>query len=84
MDDTLKAVEVTGTVDEAGRLALDEPLRHVGPSRVRLIILFPEGADAEEREWLRAAMVNPALDFLKDPAEDVYTVSDGKPFGSEG
>jgi hypothetical protein len=33
-----------------------------------------------EMEWLRAATVNPAFEFLKDQAEDVYKPTDGKPF----
>ena len=34
----------------------------------------------EETEWLRAATINPAFDFLKEPEEDIYTLADGKPF----
>jgi len=79
----MKAVEVTGTIDEKGRLHLDEPLSVAGPSRVRVILLFPE-EDIDEREWLRAASQNPAFDFLKNPAEVIYTLSDGKPFHDEG
>ncbi len=37
-------------------------------------------AKAEENEWLRAAAHNPAFAFLKEPLEDIYTLSDGKPF----
>ncbi len=55
--------------------------------RVRVIIVFPEEtdvADMDEKEWLRAAGQNPAFDFLKDPLEDRYTLSDGKPALPEG
>ena len=27
---------------------------------------------------------NPAFDFLKDPEEDIYTLSDGRPFYDAG
>jgi len=54
--------------------------RIVGPTRVRIIILLPEEADIDEMEWLRAAAVNPAFDFLKEPEEDIYTLADGRPF----
>lgn len=37
-------------------------------------------AKLEELEWLKAALGNPAFDFLKDPEEDIYTLADGKPF----
>jgi len=80
MDNAMRALEITGTVDEQRQLHLDAPLPITGPSRVRVIILFPEETDIDEREWLRAAMANPAFDFLREPAEDVYTIADGKPF----
>ena len=72
----LKAIEVGGTIDEQRRLRLDEPLPIVGPSRVRVIILIPEEAGIDEKEWLQAAAGNPAIDFLKEPEEDVYTPAD--------
>ena len=77
---SMKAVEITGTVDEQGQLHLDERLDIPRPGRVRVILLFPEDADISEHEWLRAAASNPAFGFLADPAEDIYTLADGKPF----
>lgn len=79
MDVAVKAIETTGTVDAQHRLLLDEPLPVAGPTRVRVIILFPE-EDIDEKEWLYAAASNPAFDFLKEPEEDIYTSEDGKPF----
>jgi hypothetical protein len=75
-----KAIEITGTVDKMHRLLLDEPIPIAGPSKVRVIILLNEEADIEESEWLRAATINPAFDFLKEQGEDIYTAADGKPF----
>ncbi len=75
-----KAIEITGMVDKMHRLLLDEPIPIAGPSKVRVIILLNEEADIDEREWLRAAATNPAFDFLKEPAEDIYSINDGKPF----
>ena len=80
MELAMKAIEMTGTVDEQGHLHLDEPLTVPASSRVRIILLFPEEADIDEHEWLRGATSNSAFDFLKDPAEDIYTLADGKPF----
>jgi hypothetical protein len=40
--------------------------------------------DLDEKEWLQAAAINPAFDFLKDPEEDIYTLADGKPFHDQG
>jgi hypothetical protein len=80
----LKALEVAGTIDEQRQLHLDDPLPIVGPSRVRVIILIPEESDMDEKEWLQAAVSNPAFDFLKEPEEDIYTLADGKPFHDQG
>jgi hypothetical protein len=80
MEAALRAFEVTGVIDEHRQLHLIEPLPIGGPSRVRVIILVPEQPDIDETTWLRAAAANPAFHFLKEPREDIYTVSDGKPF----
>ena len=71
----MKAIEITGTIDAQCRLHLDGPLPRGGPRRVRVIILMDEEDDMSEQEWLRAATVNPAFDFLQDPAEDIYTLA---------
>ena len=83
MEAATKAIETTGTIDAQHHLVLDETLPVVGPTRVRVIILVPEESDISETEWLQAAAANPAFDFLKDPEEDIYTLSDGRPFYDE-
>ncbi len=75
-----KAIETTATINFNRQLVLDEQLPIVGPTKVRVIILLPEGVDIDEKEWLRSASVNSAFDFLKEPEEDIYTLADGKPF----
>ena len=80
----IKAIETTGIVDKEHRLHLDGPLSIAGPIRVRVIILVPEEAEIGESEWLHAAASNPAFDFLKEPEEDLYSLSDGRPFRDEG
>ena len=79
-----KAIETTGTIDAQHHLVLDETLPITGLTRVRASHLLPEESDTNETEWLQAAAANPALDFLKDPEEDIYTLSDGRPFYDEG
>jgi len=81
---TTKAIEATGTIDAQRQLVLDEPLPVIGPTKVRVIILLPEEADIDEMEWLQAAAANPAFDFLKEPEEDIYPLSDGRPFDDKG
>ena len=82
MENPLQAVELIGTIDEKGQLHLDEPISAVGQGRVR-VILLPEETEIGENEWLKAAASNPAFDFLKDPAEDIYTLDDGQPFNDQ-
>ncbi len=64
----VRAIETTGVIDEKNRLRLDKPLPIVKSSRVRVIVLFPEEYEQEisESEWLYAAVVNPAFNFLKE------------------
>ena len=52
--------------------------------KVRGLILVTEEQEITEDEWLRAAASNAAFDFLQSPAEDIYTLDDGKPFHDEG
>jgi hypothetical protein len=80
----MKAVEVTGIVDEQGNLQLDQPLVGAKSSRVRAILLFPDAEEIDEQDWLKAASSNPVFAFLHDPEEDIYTLEDGKPLDDEG
>jgi hypothetical protein len=80
MESPMRAVELSGHLDAAGQLHLDEPLRGLGAGRVRVLILLPEEQDVDQAEWLRAAAGSSAFDFLRDPEEEVYDEHDGKPF----
>jgi len=83
MADPLTAIEVTGTVDEHHQLRLDQALPIAGPTRVRVIVLYPLDEKWDEKEWLRAATRSPAFSHLKEAAEDIYTINDGEPFRDE-
>jgi hypothetical protein len=80
METMLKAIEATGFVDEKQQFHFDTPLPIKLPSRVRVIILVPDDSEIDEREWLYAAAKNPSFAFLREDVEDIYSVSDGKPF----
>jgi hypothetical protein len=84
MMEMMQAVEATGTVDEQGALHLDQPITAIRPGRVRVLLLMADDTDIDEQEWRRGAARNPAFDFLDDPAEDIYTRNDGRPFHDEG
>lgn len=61
-------------------IVLDEP--YDLPANASLIVtILPSASDADSEDaWLRAAASSSAFAFLADPAEDIYTAADGKPF----
>lgn len=77
----LTAIETTGTIEPNGRIVIDETFSVNTTTLVRVIILFPENEDLNEGEWLQAAAKNEVFDFLNDPDEDIYSLTDGKPLG---
>ena len=83
MEVAMTAIETTGTIDEHHQLQLDGLLPFPGPKRVRVIVLYPRSDEWDETEWLQAAARNPAFAFLNDPEEDIYSLTDGKPFHDE-
>ena len=83
MEDVMTAIEITGTIDEHRRLELDEALPVSGPMRVRVIVMYPSEEARDEKEWLYAATHNPAFDYLSEPEENIYSLSDGEPFHDE-
>jgi hypothetical protein len=77
------AVEMTGTIDQYRQLRLDGDLPIAGPKRVRVIVLYSlDDEEISEAEWLTAAARNPAFQFLKEE-EDIYSLTDGRPFHDE-
>jgi hypothetical protein len=82
MDTGLTAIEVNGTVDENQQLQLDTALPIHGPKRVRVFVLY-SADEWNDSEWLLAATRNAAFAVLNDPAEDIYTFSDGQPFNAQ-
>jgi len=46
----MKAIEVTGNLDETGQLSLDHPIENFAPSRVRVIVLFPDVTEEVETD----------------------------------
>jgi hypothetical protein len=74
MEIPMTAIEMTGTVDEYSQLILDGTLPFAGPKRVRVIVLSTLDDEEDELTWLQAAS------FLANPEEDIYTLTDGRPF----
>jgi len=80
MEHVMNAIELTGIIDEHHRLRVDDLLPVAGPKYVRVFVLYPLEDEWDETEWLQAAARNPVFDFLQDPEEDIYSLTDGKPF----
>lgn len=83
METTLSAIELSGTVNENHQIQLDEPLPIEASKRVRVIVLYATDDDMSEKEWMQAAAANSTFAFLNDPAEDIYSLEDGKPLADE-
>jgi hypothetical protein len=76
----MKSIACAGTINANGELVLDEPLPQNQPSRVQIVILFPESPaspDLTPVQWNKIATNNPSFAFLHDPEEDIYTLEDG-------
>ncbi len=54
----MKAIKVMGTIDEQGQLALDSPLTIDKQSRVEVIVLIPDEAEAEEDFQTKEEILN--------------------------
>ena len=81
----MRAVEVDGEIDAEGHLHLNETFLASGrPQRVKVLVLFPDDDEIDEQTWLSNASKSPTFGFLRDPKEDIYSLSDGKPFTDEG
>ena len=86
METRMAAVGLTGTIDKNQRLTLDQPMPVNGPVRVKIILLYPlteTDDDIDKEEWLYAVAHNPAFADLREEAEDIYSLSDGKPFNDQ-
>jgi len=78
---SLSITEVAGQIDARGRLSVDETLPVEGPLPVRVWVLLQPNADEfDDRAWLSTLAQNPVFADLNNPAEELYTLDDGKPF----
>ena len=77
----MKAFEINTKTDKSGYLKFNYPLEKK-ESKVRVILLVDEKSYEvdEEQLWMRAISSNPALSFLSDTEENIYTLADGEPF----
>jgi hypothetical protein len=57
----MKAIEVTGTIDQHGHLLLDQPINIGISSQVRVIVLFPEPITEEDSDDTPIAEIKASL-----------------------
>jgi hypothetical protein len=77
----MKAIEINSRTDKTGYLKINYKLNR-SDSKVRVLILLDDDSSDidEEAIWMNSISNNPAFNFLKDSAEDVYSLEDGQPF----
>jgi hypothetical protein len=81
--EAMKAIEVTGSVNKEGYVAIDRPIANAKPLRFRGILLLPDSVDSQDEEWSPDAISASVRDLLDDPEEDIYTLEDGEPIDDE-
>jgi len=74
----MNAIEIKTITKSEGSISLEKTGLN-GGIPVRVLILSEE-EDMEEKNYLKFLSNNPALDFLNEPEENVYSAKDGKPF----
>jgi hypothetical protein len=83
----MKSIACAGNISANGELLLDEPLPQNQPSRVQIVILFPESPkspDLTPEQWNKIVANNPSFAFIHDREEDIYTLEDGVSVSYEG
>jgi len=73
----MKIVKLSGNVDENGRLSAQVPLS-ICPGPVTILV-FPVSQEADEAHLWTAGVAHEWTDDLSDPAQDIYTLTDGDP-----
>ena len=76
----MKAIEINSKTAKSGLLKINYKLNRAD-SNVRVLILLDDDAENDEEAiWMNSISNNPTFDFLKDSAEDIYSLKDGEPF----
>lgn len=76
----MRAIETTGHIDKPGLLKLDTKINFDRNKQLKIIILINDEDEIHDSVWMSGTSFNPAFDFLEDEGENIYSLSDGKPF----
>lgn len=73
----MSTITLTGHVDDQHRLTAEVP-DSIPPGPVRLVIASLSDEDEAGDAWM-VGIAREWTDELNDPAQDIYTLSDGEP-----
>jgi hypothetical protein len=73
----MNIVKLSGNVDENRRLSAQVPAS-IRPGPVTVVVLPEMHEEEEARSWT-AGIAQEWMDELVDPAQDIYTITDGEP-----
>jgi hypothetical protein len=82
----MNAIEATGIINNNNILKINKTFsKEFFNKSVRVLIMFPDkninkSKDIDEELWMKSISGNHAFDFLNEPDEDIYKLTDGKPF----
>ena len=84
----MKVIETTGIINNSNFLKINKQIdKKLLNKSVRILIIFPDDIDntdeIDENLWMKSISNNEAFDFLNNAEEDIYSLSDGKPFEYE-
>lgn len=76
----MSVIEIKSKTDSKGLLRFNYNLKKSN-RRVKILIMVDDNEKSADEEalWMQSIASNPAFDFLNDPAEDIYSITDGEP-----
>jgi hypothetical protein len=76
----MSVIEINSKTDSRGLLRFNYNLKKSN-RRVKILIMVDDNKKTSDEEalWMQSIATNPAFDFLNDPAEDIYSITDGEP-----
>lgn len=75
----MKVIEIHSKTNAEGYLKLNYQLNKFDAS-VKVLILLEDDLEEDEKLWLSAISKNKVFNFLNEPEEDVYSLTDGEKF----
>ena len=76
----MSVIEINSKTDSRGLLRFNYNLNKSN-RKVKILIMVDDNKKTSDEDalWMQSIASNPAFDFLNDPAEDIYSITDGEP-----